>query len=516
MKRDVRLGWLLCFGLSLALYAATASRGVQWADSTHFMYRIVHGDVTGHLGLALSHPLHHWLGRLAVAIAGPEPYVITLVSALFGALAVANVYGCAFALVARPGPAFFAAGSLALASTFWRVSTITEVYTLSAALLAATCWALVLFVRDGKPWLFWLACFANGLGGANDLQSGLTMVVLVVAMIAFVRSGRLSVGEGAVAALVYLVGVMPYGALVIREWIESGDLAATVRSALFGTMWADSVLGSGLSRRVLLIDVTYPWINFPNLLLPAAAYGLARAKAFGIPPATRHALIGILAIQAAFALRYDIVEQYNFFIPMYVLLVLFAAVGAQAFLDRPNAPRWVATSAVVLLLATPGTLVVGTSFARAIDALDGVGRHKPYRDDYEYLMFPWSVFERSAERMSRQAIDLAGERGLIVSEDYMARYCIAYRAMLDGRPEPRMVARPHPERDELVRQAVADGVPVVLIPWHRDFPEVPAAVGVWQRDGDLYVLDPSAVAVSDQPPVEAAATPIETTPSTIQ
>lgn len=169
VRIDPRAGWLIAFAASFALYALTANRGVQWADSTHFMYRIVQGDVTGHLGLALSHPLHHWLGRLAVAIAGPEPLWITGVSSLCGALAVANVYGCVSALVGRRGPACFAAASLALASTFWRVSTITEVYTLSAALLAGTCWCLVLYVRDARPGLLALGCFLNGLGGANDL-----------------------------------------------------------------------------------------------------------------------------------------------------------------------------------------------------------------------------------------------------------------------------------------------------------------------------------------------------------
>lgn len=488
---DPRPGWLLLFAASFALYAATANRGVQWADSTHFMYRIVHGDVTGHLGLALSHPLHHWLGRLAVAIAGPEPVWITAVSALCGALAVANVYGAVSALVGRRGPALFAAASLGLASTFWRVSTITEVYTLSAALLAGTCWCLVLYVRDARPGWLALGCFLNGLGGANDLQSGLTMLVLLGLTALELRAQRLSLGQAAFAALAYLAGVMPYGALVIQEWITSGDLVATIRSALFGTMWADAVLGGGgISRRVLLVDVAFPLMNFPNLLLPAAAYGLWQAKALGIDGRLRGALGGILALQAAFALRYDVVEQYNFFIPMYVLLVLFAGIGASAFLIRHPERRVVPALALALLVLTPATYAVATSLARAGDVLHGFARNKPYRDDYVYLMIPWTVVEDSAERMSRHVLELAGEAGLIVSEDRMARYCVAYRAMLGGRAEPVTIADRDPRLSALAQEAIAGGRPVVLIPWDRDRPRTPPPLGTWQRIGDLYVLAP--------------------------
>lgn len=491
VRIDPRAGWLIAFAASFALYALTANRGVQWADSTHFMYRIVQGDVTGHLGLALSHPLHHWLGRLAVAIAGPEPLWITGVSSLCGALAVANVYGCVSALVGRRGPACFAAASLALASTFWRVSTITEVYTLSAALLAGTCWCLVLYVRDARPGLLALGCFLNGLGGANDLQSGLTMLVLLGLTLFDLRAKRLGLGQAAFAALAYLVGVMPYGALVIQEWITSGDLAATIRSALFGTMWADAVLGGGgISRRVILVDVAFPLLNFPNLLLPAAAFGLLQARWLGVDVRLRRALGAILAIQAAFALRYDVVEQYNFFIPMYVLLVIFAGVGAAAFLVRYPGRRLVPVLAVALLLLTPATYAIATSLARAGDLLHGFARNKPYRDDYVYLMIPWTVVEDSAERMSRRALELAGEGGLVVSEDRMARYCVAYRAMLEGRDEPMMIADRDPRLEALVREAIAAGQAVVLIPWDRDRPRAEPPVGMWQRSGDLYVLAP--------------------------
>ncbi len=487
-RLDPRLGWSICFVLSLVLYVGTANRGVQWADSTHFMDRIVHGDLVGTLGLALSHPLHQWLGRLAVWIGGPAPITITAVSSLFGALTIANVFGCVSALTGRRGPAFFAAASLGLANTFWRVSTLTEVYSISTALQAGTCWCLVLYVRDSRPSLLWLACLLNGLGGANDLQSGLTMLVLVVFTAFEWWKSRITFAQAGLAALAYLVGVMPYGALVIRELVQTGDLVATLRSALFGTMWADEVLSRGFSRRVIVVDLVFPIMNFPNLLLPAAAYGLFRASSLEIPERSRYALGAILLIQAAFGLRYDVVEQYNFLIPMYVMLAIFGGVGAHAYLSRHPHRIGIPALAIGLLVATPFCYVTAMSVARSYDVLAGFARNKPYRDDYVYLMIPWTVVERSAEQMSDHALALAGRDGLVVSEDYMARYCIAYRAMLLDREKPEIIAASHANRDELIRRAHAEHRPVVLIPFNRDRLRDRPPVGEWRREGDLYLL----------------------------
>ncbi len=487
---SARMGWLAVFAVTFALYAATANRGVHWGDSTHLMVRIANGEVVHHLGLALSHPLHHWLGRIAVLIGGPQPIAMTLVSGLAGALAVANVYGCVLALTRKLPAALFAAGSLALANTFWRMSTLTEVYTVGAALLAGTCWCLVVYAQGGGKWALWLACLLNGLGGANDLQSGLAMPVLLAVVAYEVSQRRIRVADGFIAAGAWLAGVMPYGALVIAELIASGDLAGTVRSALFGKMWADQVLVGGLSLRVLLIDVGYPLMNFPNLLLPAACYGLLRSRAMGVPALVRSSLIAILAIQSVFALRYDIEEQYNFFLPLYVLLVIFGGIGAAAVLRWQASRRWLPATALVLLAMTPVTYAAAMTVARHFDVLQHFVRNKPYRDDYVYLIIPWSVAERSAEKMSRHVLRLAGPDGLIVLEDWMASYAVMHTAMLDGRGKPEMIWWEAPDAATIIRDAAAKDRRVVLIPRDRDQPQCTPPAGRWKRDGDLYVLEP--------------------------
>ncbi len=475
---------------AFALYAATAGRGVQWQDSSHFMFKIATGDLLGNLGLALTHPLHHWLGRAAVAIAGPQPYAITLVSSLCGALTVANVFGCVRSLTRRPAAALFAAGSLALAHTFWRLSTITEVYTVGAALLAAVCWSLSSYGRSGDRRALWLACLLNGLGVANDMQSGLTALVLITVGIQEARERRITLGDFAVATVLWLAGAAPYAALVVNQLVASGDLAGTVRSALFGTMWHNEVLGFGISRRAILVDVGYPLLNFPNLLLPAAVLGMVRARDLGVLPVVRWALFGILGVQSAFALRYDVVDQYTFFLPMYVMLSVFGGIGAWALLQSRPPRRWLAVSAVLLLVATPVTYAAATALARGSHLLAGFVRNKPYRDDYVYLLTPWAVADGSAEQMSSHVLELAGPHGRIVFEDWMGHYAVRYGALLRGWDDPKSTWWQEAGVDAFIRDAVASGHPVVLIPWDRDRPQSVPPIGRWRRDGDVYVLGP--------------------------
>jgi len=50
--------WIPVFIVSCAVYFLTAQRGVSWQDGGPFQWRLLTGDHSGSLGLALSHPLY--------------------------------------------------------------------------------------------------------------------------------------------------------------------------------------------------------------------------------------------------------------------------------------------------------------------------------------------------------------------------------------------------------------------------------------------------------------------------
>ncbi len=489
-KPDSLWRWWLAIALcSLALYAATASRGPQWQDFGYHILRVVTHEPVNPLGLALSHPLHHWLGRLAAAAGLVEPcFAVTLISSLAAAVTVANVFGCVWTLTRTRHAALFAAGSLALANTFWQLATRAESYTLVTALLSAECWCVVAFAQTRRKGYLLAALLLNGLGWANHNLALLTLPILAVLLAGALRARQVRLLDIAAAAGLWLLGSLPYSGLVLSEVIRTGDLFGTVSSALVGVSYGEEVFNTAVTSRLLLLSGAFVAFNFPNLLLPAAAWGMKRAVRPDLPATARWALLGGLAIHAIFAVRYSIQDRYTFLLPTYMYLCTFGGLGyaAAARVQSARFRKLAVTIPVVLLVATPASYAIATTMARRSEAMAWLSRNKPYRDDYVYALIPWSVVERSAERMSAQAVDLAGPNGLIVVEEYMASFAVKYEAQ-----------RCEPNRPEVVVRRGADPPPIahnvagriVLVPRDRDHPETPPPGGAWRRVGDLYVLD---------------------------
>lgn len=482
-------GWLVIFLLALMVYAATANRGAQWQDSGNQILDIINGELLNPQGLVLSHPLHHWLGRLAVSLDMFEPcFAITLISALAAAIAVANVFGCVWTLTRSREAAVLSAVSLALAHTFWQLATRTECYTISAALLAGECWCLAGYATRRKTVYLWGMLLLNGLGVGNHMQASLTTPVLAFIVLHAAWTRQIGIKDTCLAGLAWIVGSLPYTGLVVTEIFHSGDMLGTLHSALFGQSFAGHVLNAMPSGRLLAVSAGFVCLNFPHLLLPLAVYGYTRGAAVGVPTVARRALLAGLIVHAGFVIRYPVVDHYTFFLPAYVLLSMFGGIGFAAIVQwERERPRRISLRAAAALLAlTPVLYAIAPAVARQLDVLGGVARNKPYRDDYVYIFAPWSVVERSAEMMSRHAVRLAGKHGLIVVEDAMAEYAVRYRAKRDQRSDVGVV------RDTVtddIAAAASAGRTVVLVPHNADAPHTEPPLGAWRRDGDLYVLD---------------------------
>jgi len=87
--------------------------------------------------------------------------------------------------------------------------------------------------------------------------------------------------------------------------------------------------------------------------------------------------------------------------------------------------------------------------------------------------------------MARQAVELAGNDGLILVEDGMAAPAIRYVAWRTP-PDERIIARS--AEPGMFERALSESRSVVLVPLNVDEPGVEPPVGSWKRNGDLYVL----------------------------
>lgn len=461
----------LSLGLgSFLLYAFTGARTIQWQDSAQFTYRISSGTLWNEYGLAMVHPLHFWLGRLMLRVfPGPDPWAVSLVSALGGAVAVALVFRCVLHLSQNRSASFFAALTLMLAHSFWRFSGLPEVYTLSAALMLAQVWCYLRQQQSGRPEFWWMLFFLNGLALANHNLALLSLSVWGISFLCWAAAGAGRWKHLWAIGGAWGLGSLPYTFLVLLEMTLTGDPAAVMTSALFGHGFVDQVAGIFPDMKILLISLGFMLLSFPGLALPLAGRAVIGGGKTGVRiPA---ALWILCLLHLLFFLRYNVIDQYTFLIPVYGLLAMFAGLGF-AGVKMPLLRK----AAWLLLLLQPMLYTVTPPLLRNSGILSAFERQKPYRDDYDYLFSPWQVQERSAARLMTETFDAVGTSGAIVVEDSMAFYSAAWMRMYLGREDVRLL-RP----EDLLSLKVRAGS--VWVPARSDLPPLEG----WERSGMVWV-----------------------------
>ena len=146
---DRKIAWLL-FAIAALLYTLTMCRTIYTGDDGDFELAMATLGVCHPTG----YPLFTLLGRaflLGLAPIIDEPAKrVNLMTALFGAAAVAMFFRFVAALIASRVVAISAALLLAFAPTLWQQSLSCEVYTLTALFLCTVLWLSVRLERGER------------------------------------------------------------------------------------------------------------------------------------------------------------------------------------------------------------------------------------------------------------------------------------------------------------------------------------------------------------------------------
>jgi hypothetical protein len=491
--------WLGSFVVALALYGATANRGAQWQDSGSQQVRILTGHIEHPLGLALCHPLHYYLGRAAIHLPISEPaFAITLLSSLAGAIAVANLAATIQLLTRCTVATLIASAAFTLSHTFWQHATYTEIYTLLAAFLTGEWLCLARFATTGRPHYLLLLGLLNGLGIATHLLAALAFPADIAVLIWALASRKCGWRTPLAAAGLWICGTLPYSLLVLDTIFQSGNLADTLDSALFGRFSAH-VLNVGFGFHTLALSFGYLVYNFPGLTVPLAIYGVFAAL--------RHTLVARwlvrvllfeLVIYALFVIRYPVPDQYAFFFPVYLLCTLFAGLGLAQTLTWPHRRlrRAVLVAATITAVWTPAIYLGTASALRSRGLFRSMVANKPYRDGYRAFFVPWGLGANYAQDLNAAVSTLAGSRGLVLVEDPMIVVGLHYAQAVGSIPPTVEILRidraafsePVATLRARLSAALDDGRPVVLVPRDRDRPAADIPQAQWERHGDIYRL----------------------------
>ena len=168
-RTDIQFTLLIGFA-ALALYIRTLAPSLLWGDSAEFQ--------TLSYTLGMTHPTGYAtqivIGKLFTLIPIHNiAYRVNLMSAFFGALAVANTYLIVLLLTNQRIAGLSAAMTLAFTDVFWWHAVITESYAPASGMLSTVWLCFLLWRKTGEPNYLFLA----GLTGALSIGIHSTVVM---------------------------------------------------------------------------------------------------------------------------------------------------------------------------------------------------------------------------------------------------------------------------------------------------------------------------------------------------
>jgi hypothetical protein len=361
----------LAFALALALYMRTGAPTVLTGDQAEHQYAAY---VVG-VPHATGYPLFTSVNAVAVRLLpiGDVARRVTLMTALWSALAVLLAYFVTYHLSGRRLAGLLAAATLAVSAEFWSLAVIAEVYTLQALLILLIWWCLLRWWQS--PWTSrWLYGAALVSGVATTHHGSFVPIVgpalLVVVILPLLHIRRPAARRASLAPLGIVWHPRASAApplRVLRHCLAWGMLGLTpwlylaAQFILFQPFdyyrgqglpyhyywgnpatWADVAnlaLGAGFRDKVF----TYGWAQCFTLLMRFVVTlrqelwwsGFALGAVGGIvlllryPRAGRFsALVFVGAALFGINVAGDVPKAHVYFLPAYVIWSIWAGVGA--------------------------------------------------------------------------------------------------------------------------------------------------------------------------------------------
>jgi hypothetical protein len=316
------------------------------------------------------------------------------------------------------------------------------------------------------------------------------------------------VGLIPVLASVWIVGAGLYVGLIIAQLVGGEAIGSVVHSALFGASYAGNVLNVLPGGKQFLNSVLYLGLSFPTPAVLLVVPGLAAI--YRLRSATlRATLLALVAVHLVWAVRYDVPDQYTFFIPSLVLLAIVIGFGAGRFLEN-RSPAW--RIALIGAAVLPAILYVPLPrMARAAGVRLGLTRTVPYRDEYAYFLHPWKTGYRGPERFARELCESLPANGVLIADGTTVRP-IHYSQQLRGWRDDVRVFPPLDDSAEAKEQftepqlaeELAAGRVYVVSPQDRYCPPWLLERYEFVRDGLVYRVTAEAASHQDSAGVDDA------------
>jgi hypothetical protein len=502
--------------LSLALYVRTLAPSLLYGDIAEFQ--------TLSYTLGMTHPSGYptqiIFGRLFTFLPfGDIAYRVNLMSATFGALAVANVYLIVRLLGGWRTAGLAASTALATSVFFWRRTIIAESYAPAAGMLTVV-WLSVLLWRRTDRW-GWL--FVAGLAGGLSLGIHSTVIMTGASVLVYMlltarkRNAWIGAAAGAVLGLAltfafffYLDYNDPpssiYNTTYRTNLSERGltpeefDSPTDRFLAIFpsGSFWTYyfSAPPDEIQRRLGEYVNSFPWWQFAGILLGAMAL-------FTFPKngqrRWREGLYALIAFALiwGFAVSVEFSVYQEFYVPAAVIVHVWLGVGVSVLLDGAewSLKRWQVTGGVLsvskdpersaLLVNLLGLALVFLSMWNARTNL-----RLAVRERTTTFIQAEKIYPRDPERATKEGHQILSqvEDNAILFANWDRLYSYVYTAhILEGRTGIALHELLTPPRPETTTMAYIDANietrPIYFTIW---VPELEEYYQVEQIDEELW------------------------------
>ncbi|MEM6794406.1 MAG: DUF2723 domain-containing protein [Acidobacteriota bacterium] len=349
----------LLAAFTAAIYVSGASRTIYVGDSGE----LVAAAATLGIPHPSGYPLYVLLGHLWISLvpAGSVAFRMSLMSAFFGALAVAGLYLLCRRLALSVPASLFGALLLAFMPSFWSQATVQRVYTLNVFFAVLVTLLALEWLRSRR--IAWMvgAALCAGLGASNHTVIGVYGVAVgVVALLA--EPALLSrrrwhhlaacVGAG-------LLGLLPYAYLPLRsrqqprlDWGNPETLDAFLGVLLRRDFW-DRAWNEKPSDWLIILGDFAKSLGAETLWIGLALAGVGAVlgwrRGFPVPLALAGMAANVWAM-GAHGSRSDLFIWHRYYLLSYMLLALLAACGVHLLVERLGARRGWRPAAAVLLV----------------------------------------------------------------------------------------------------------------------------------------------------------------------
>ena len=497
--------WFLTLAVALALYGFTMAPDVVWQDAGYYQWEAARLNLVRPGEAVRVHPLFlvvaHALGQTGV---WNYARAASVASAIGTAIGVANVWLIVWLLVRRVGAATVAALACMLAHTIWQLGAQPQTYGWSNAALSGMILLAVAYAQTGRlTWLV-LMFLVGGLGLSVHLMSQIGLAVLGVWVVVRVIRRRTPTWVLPAGLVAWLVGGALFWYVAILEYQQTGDVRATLESALLGG-WGTAVFNVGgvpqmLSRSLLMLV-----LNFPTPVALLGLWGLWRSRR--VLEATPFAAVlgAALVLYVLFAARYRVPNQNHFFTPVYLLVAIYIGLGMAA-------GQWSRRALAVALAIVATATVVPAYWAMAEVARArefnlqprGEMHRVPYRDVYAYYLLPWQHTQTGPRRFAEEAFQVLPEKAVLLPDSTTAPPLKCLHDVEGRRPDVLIVDPYDAKFDASVRpywQSDANLLPALAAEGRRAFvasdqagyvPKWVAAHARLEAVGPLFEVKPRA------------------------